>query len=115
MRYWMQNKFLAFLGLVKKTGNVVEGYNKCEEAFKYKKRIYLVIFSNDISIKSRKNFMFLCDKNNIPYIQYYSKEELGTALGRAEINVMAITDNNMAKKLQENFNSVMSQKTIGGE
>ena len=46
---------------------------------------------------------------------YYSKEELGTALGRAEINVMAITDNNMAKKLQENFNSVMSQKTIGGE
>ena len=111
----MQNKFLAFLGLVKKTGNVVEGYNKCEDAFKYKNKFYMVIFSNDISEKSRKNFIFLCDKNNIPYVQYYSKEELGSALGRAEINVMAITDNNMAKKLKENFDSVMSQKTIGGE
>ena len=35
------DKFLNFLGLVKRSGNILEGYNKCEEALG-KKSIYLI-------------------------------------------------------------------------
>ena len=51
----MRNKFLSFLGLAKKSGNLLDGYNKCEEIIG-KKRVYLVIFSNEISAKSKEKF-----------------------------------------------------------
>ena len=35
----MTNKFYQFLGLTKKSGNLIEGYNKCEEAIKSKRFI----------------------------------------------------------------------------
>ena len=33
----MQNKFIQFLGIAKRSGNVCEGYNKTEEFIKLKK------------------------------------------------------------------------------
>ena len=35
------NKFFNFLGLAKKSGNIVEGYSKCDEQ-RNKKEIYLI-------------------------------------------------------------------------
>ncbi|GKU24752.1 MULTISPECIES: ribosomal L7Ae/L30e/S12e/Gadd45 family protein [Clostridium] len=101
----MVNKFLQFLGLVKKSGNLIEGYNKCEEILK-KKKIYLFIFSTELSPKSKDMFMRYCIEKNIPTIDVFSKEDLGLSLGRSEINVLAVIEQNMAKKLiqiQENI------------
>lgn len=95
------NKFLQFLSLTKKSGNLLEGYNKCEDAIKRKKNIYLFIFSKDLSPKSKKEFLRWCDEKNIPYIDGYSKYELGTALGRSEINVLAVISQSMSDKLLE--------------
>ena len=93
------NKFLNFLGLVKRSGNILEGYNKCEEALG-KKKIHLFIFSNDISERTREKFLKYCEKYNIPYINKFSKEELGYSVGKSELNIVAITDLNMANKLK---------------
>lgn len=92
------NKFLNFLGLAKRSGNILEGYNKCEE-YVGKKKIYLFLFSNDISERSKEKFLKYCEKYNIPYINGFSKEELGYSIGRSEINIIGIIDGNMAKKL----------------
>ena len=77
------DKFLNFLGLTKRAGKLLEGYNKCEEEMK-RSKIYLFIFSNSISNRSKDNF---------------SKEELGYSIGRCEINILGVTDENMAEKL----------------
>lgn len=92
------DKFLNFLGLVKRSGNLLEGYNKCEEILG-KKRIYLFIFSKDMSERSEERFLRYCEQYKIPYINGFSKEELGYSIGRSEINILAILDENMAKKL----------------
>lgn len=94
----MRNKFLNFLGLVKRSGNILDGYNKCEETIG-KKKVYLVVFSNEISAKSKEKFVKKCEKLNIPYIDGFSKEELGLSIGKKEINIVGILDKNMAEKL----------------
>lgn len=96
----MQNKFLQFLGLIKKSGKLVEGYNKCEEAIK-KNLLRLIIISTDCSENTKEKFKHYCSKSNIDYIERYSKEELGAQLGRDEINILGVADKNMSDKLMK--------------
>lgn len=105
----MINKFFQFLGLVKRAGKAIEGYNKCEDSLG-KKKIHLFIFSNDLSERSYKLFSTYCIKENIPFIDEFSKEDLGMAIGRVEINVIGITDKNMADKLLINYKENKNNK-----
>lgn len=99
----MKNDFLQFLGLIKKAGKLIEGYNKCEDAIK-KDILHLIIISNDCSENTKNKFINYCNKFNINYIRKYSKEELGNILGRKEINILGVTDKNMSDKLLKLIN-----------
>lgn len=92
------NKFFNFLGLAKRSGNLIEGYSKCDEQ---RNRIdfYLVILSNDASDSTKRKFRNHCTDKGIPLIENFSKEELGNPIGRAEIKILAVKDKNMAEKL----------------
>jgi ribosomal protein L7Ae-like RNA K-turn-binding protein len=92
------NKFFNFLGLAKRSRNILEGYSKCNEE-RNRRRLYLFIISKDASDSSKRKFVNHCKTKNIPYIENFSKEELGEAIGRPEIKIIALTDENMAKKL----------------
>lgn len=92
------NKFFNFLGLAKRSGNLVEGYSKCDEQ-RNRKNIFLFIISNDASDSTRKKFKNHCIAKNIKLIEDFSKEELGFSIGREEVKIIAVTDENMAKKL----------------
>ena len=103
------NKFLSFLGLAKRSGSILEGYSKCNEQ-RNKKKIYLFIVSKDASDASKKKFRNHCIDKNIKYIENFSKEELGAAVGRPEVKIVAVLDDNIARKLlalyaeEENMN-----------
>lgn len=99
----MKNKFLQFLGLTKQAGNLKEGYNKCEEALKFG-QAKLIIMSVDASINTKDKFNTYCDRYNTTIINSFSKEELGSALGRLEINVVCVTEARMSKRLLELWN-----------
>lgn len=92
------NKFFNFLGLIKRSGNLIEGYSKCDEQ-RNKIDFYLMIISIDASNSTQKKFKNHCTIKQIPLIENFSKEELGNPIGREEVKVLAITDKNMAKKL----------------
>ena len=96
----MQNKFIQFLGIVKRSGNVCEGYNKTEEFIKLKK-LSLVIMSKESSDNTKKKFKVYCEKFKVPIIENYSKEELGAILGREEINIIGILDKKIGDRLLE--------------
>ena len=95
-----KDKFLKFLGLVKKAGKLKEGYNKCEETIKAGIS-NLIIISIDTSSNTKDKFNTYANKFNTEIIEYFTKEELGRAVGRMEINILCITDENMSKKLLE--------------
>lgn len=92
------NKFFNFLGLVKRSGNLLEGYSKCNEN-RNKKPMYMFIISVDASEATKKKFTKHCEGKKIPYIIDFSKEELGEAVGRPEVMILGILDINMANKL----------------
>lgn len=92
------NKFFKFLGLAKRSGNLIEGYSKCDEE-RNKKNIFLFIISNDASNSTKKKFKNHCSTKDIVFIEDFSKEELGFSIGREEVKILAITDKNMANKL----------------
>lgn len=94
------NKFFSFLGLAKRSGNLIEGYSKCDEQ-RNRVKLYLVILSNDASDSTKRKFRNHCLEKEIPLIEDFSKEELGIAIGRAEIKILAIKDKNIAEKLIE--------------
>jgi|BioPla2DNA2_1021312.scaffolds.fasta_scaffold04030_8 ribosomal protein L7Ae-like RNA K-turn-binding protein len=96
----MNDSFLQFLALTKGAGKLIEGYNKCEDKIKHGK-VFLCILSKSISENSYKKFKNLCEKQGIEYIYDYNKEELGSILGRKEINVLGVIDNNMSTRLME--------------
>jgi ribosomal protein L7Ae-like RNA K-turn-binding protein len=96
----MNDKFLQFLGLIKRSGKVVEGYNKCEEIIK-KSKVYLIIISLEASENTKDKFRGFSSRLNIPYIEKYISEALGSSIGRPEINVLCVIDEHMAKKLIE--------------
>ncbi|MBU5455785.1 ribosomal L7Ae/L30e/S12e/Gadd45 family protein [Caproiciproducens sp. MSJ-32] len=92
------NKFFNFLGLAKRSGNLIEGYSKCDEQ-RNRKNISLFIISKDASESTKKKFINHCKIKNIDFIEDFTKEELGTSIGREEVKILAVTDENMAKKL----------------
>ena len=92
------NKFFNFLGLAKRAGNVIEGYSKCDEE-RNRRSIYLFIISSDASNSTKKKFRNHCLLKNISFIEDFSKEEIGLSIGREEVKILAVTDENMAKKL----------------
>ena len=92
------DKFLKFLGIAKKSGNLIEGYSKCDEA-RNKNKIFLFILSYDLSESSRKKFIKHCVEKKVPYIENFSKFELGDSIGREEIMILGVCDKNIADKL----------------
>lgn len=92
------NKFFNFLGLAKRSGNLIEGYSKCDEQ-RNRRSFYLVIISDDASNSTKKKFKNHCIEKKIPLIEDFSKEELGNPIGREELKVLAVVDKNMAEKL----------------
>ncbi|MDO5516203.1 MAG: ribosomal L7Ae/L30e/S12e/Gadd45 family protein [Clostridium sp.] len=94
------NKFFNFLSIAKKSKNLLEGYSKCDD-YRNNTKIYLFIMSKDLSDKSKSKFKKHCETNNIPYIEDFSKEDLGNALGRKEVMLLGILDDGIAKKLLE--------------
>ncbi len=94
------NKFFNFLSIAKKSGKLLEGYSKCDD-YRNKTKIYLFIISKDLSDKSKSKFIKHCNEKNIPYIEDFSKEELGVSIGRKEIMLLGILDNQISKKMLE--------------
>jgi ribosomal protein L7Ae-like RNA K-turn-binding protein len=96
----LSDKFFQFLSLAKKAGNLIEGYNKCEELIK-KDQIKLIIFSEDAAQNTINKFTTYCARYEVPIIKSSSKEILGAALGRQEIKIIGVIDEKMSIKLLE--------------
>lgn len=99
----MKDNLISFLGIAKKAGKCIEGYNKCEESIK-KGNCYLLLISIDAAENTKDKFTTLCDARDIPLIIYYSREELSKALGREGMNVVGISDSSISKRLIELWN-----------
>lgn len=94
----MNDKFLSFLGLAKKSGNLVLGMDAVKEGI-IKKNINLVLTANDISDSSFEKINLFCEKNNIKLLKInYKMDEIYFLINK-RAGILGIKDANFAKKI----------------
>lgn len=104
-------KFLNFLRIGKKAGNIEEGYNKAENAI-MKKSVFLVFISPDLSVNSKNKFYNYASKYNFSIIEDAPMDEIGVALGSPNLKVLGVKDSKFCKNLKSLY---YEYKTAGGE
>ncbi len=92
----MNVKFKSYLGLARKSGNLILGLDKIEES---KKDIFVLVFSNDVSDRTKKKSI---EKSNCDIIIQTDmcKADLGKLLGVQRVAVSAVTDKGLANQIQ---------------
>ena len=87
-----------YLGLARRGGNLVSGYNTCISKINSKK-IKLLVIASDATDNTKSTFIQLAEKNNIHYRIWGNKEDLAKAIGMIDRSILGITD--------EKFSEVM--------
>ena len=70
-----------------------------ESVLSRKNKIKLALLALDTAPTSKKRYLDKLSYNQIPYIEYGSKKELGELLHKEEISLFAIEDINIAKQV----------------
>lgn len=106
------NKVYSMFGLAQRAGKLVSGDDICEMTIKTNK-CCLVIVSQDASDRTKKKFKDMCSHRNIKLLEYGEKERIGDHIGKESRSVIAIKDENFARKIEELIIEKMKQS--GGE
>ena len=95
-----QDKILSLLGLAAKAGKLVSGEFMTERAVK-SGQACLVVVAADASANTKKMFLNMCSFYHVPIMEYGQKEVLGHAIGRQFRASLAVTDEGLARSVQE--------------
>lgn len=94
----MNSKILSMLGISRKAGFAVLGFDKVKDSLMSKKA-KIVCLCSDISDKTKKEIIFFADKHNIPVIAVdCDMLELSNAVGM-KTGIVAVTDKGIADKI----------------
>lgn len=106
------DKIYSMFGLAQRAGKLVSGDDTCEMTIKTNK-CCLVIVSQDASDGTKKKFKDMCNYRKIKLLEYGEKERIGSHIGKESRSVIAIKDDNFARKIEEMINEKTKQN--GGE
>ena len=98
-----KNKVLGTLGLAMKSGNVVSGEFKTEQAVR-SGTAKLVIVAEDASGNTKKKFSNSCSYYHVPIAVFEKKEVLGNAIGKRYRASLAVLDRGFASSIRKNLN-----------
>ncbi len=93
-----KNKVLGLIGLSAKAGKIEFGADAVEEAIK-KRKVKLVIVSEDAASRTKDNFEFLSKQHQISFAIFAKKDELSKAIGKDNKAVLAIKDKNLSNEI----------------
>lgn len=86
-----------------KAGKVCFGADSVEENI-IKKKVKLLIISEDSSERTKSKFIKLCEKYNIPVIVDGDIDTLSKTIGKNNKAIIGIKDINFAESIQKKYN-----------
>lgn len=99
------DKVLSMLGIATKAGKIVSGEFATENAVKAGKA-FLVVTATDASENTAKKFRDMTDFYRVPLVVYGTKESLGGCIGKDYRSSLAVTDEKLAKAVQQKMQSI---------
>lgn len=96
----MNDAFLSALGLCKRAGRLVFGFETVKNAMQ-KCEAEIVFSATDLSAKTAKELAFLCETYEVEHIKtQYDMQNLGASIGKVT-GIIAVTDSGFAKMLKQ--------------
>jgi ribosomal protein L7Ae-like RNA K-turn-binding protein len=95
-----KSRALQLLGLANRAGKLLTGSDAVLSGFR-SRHAKMVLMASDVGQNSRKKYRDKCAFYDIPLIECFTRHELGTACGRREIVVVALTDPGFATRMLE--------------
>lgn len=96
----MNDAFLSALGLCKKAGKAVYGFETVKGAI-MRSEAFLVFSACDLSSKTEKELCFLCENWGVQIIKtQYEMKILGGSIGKLT-GIIAVTDEGFATMLKQ--------------
>ena len=97
----MNNNILSTLGICRKAGKLIMGFDAAKEAIGLDKAC-LIAITSDISPKTAKEIRFFAGKKNLPVCTLpISMEDIHSRFNR-RCGVLAVCDNGLANTLERN-------------
>lgn len=95
----MIDRRLSFIGICRKAGKTVFGYDKVQRELQAGK-LRLVLVTADFSQKSAQKLQRICEEKNIEFVEMpNTMEEVYFSVGM-KAGVIGVTDNGFAEKLK---------------
>ena len=105
----MENKVFSYMGFAAKARKLVTGYNTCVYMME-KRKIRLLIITEDLSENSVKKMLSAAEKHKVPYRRFGDREQLSKITGNVDKGIYGITDDNFAKVISEGIDHIQSVK-----
>lgn len=86
-----------------KAGKIVFGTEACIEAIE-RKKVKLILVAKDSADRTKENFIYHCEKNKIPLLQFSNIEDISKAIGKNNKAVIGIKEKNLAVQIAKIIN-----------
>ena len=100
----MESKVYGMLGLATKAGKIAFGTEMVLKCM-LKHQISLVIIAEDTSENSKKKMINNCQKYNVNYVIFGTKDGLSHAIGKDNKAIVALKDKNFSDSILKIINN----------
>lgn len=94
----VNNRILGLLGLATRAGKIVFGSEAVIETI-HKNKAKLVILATNTSNKTKENIKYICEKKQVPIIEFETIENISSAIGKENKAVICVKDKNFADEI----------------
>ena len=99
----INNKILGLIGLSARAGKICFGTDSTKQEVE-KRKAKLIIVAENSSDRTKRKFIQLCEKNNIPILIYSNIDDISKAIGKENKAVIGIKEENLAKEIEKIYN-----------
>lgn len=99
----INNRVFGLIGLCTKAGKICFGTDACTDLIQ-KRKIDLVIVANDASDRTKRNFEFICNKNDTKICFFGTIQSLSKAIGKSNKAVIGIKNKDFANQIEKIIN-----------
>ena len=94
------HKIEGLLGLCMRAGALSFGNDACMELIQ-KKKVKVILIAEDAADRTKRNFTFCCNQNQIPICFYGKIEDLSKAIGKTNKAIFGIRNQSFAFEIKK--------------
>lgn len=106
-----RDKVMTYLGFAARSRNLVTGYNTCQMMME-KKRVKLLIITEDMAENTVKKMVQQCTKHKIDYRIFGQSDDLSQITGKSGKGIFGITDGHFAEIICKEIDLIQSEREV---